>query len=123
MATTSAIHWFEIPTQDLSRAVRFYNRVLGIEMAAINPNGCPMAMFPCGSGGVGGALIQHPETAPSKSGTLVFLDGGQDLSVSLNKVEAAGGKVLMPKTSIGEHGFCGIFLDTEGNRVGLHSMK
>jgi predicted enzyme related to lactoylglutathione lyase len=54
---------------------------------------------------------------------MVYLSGGEDLSAPLGRVEAAGGKVVMPKTSIGEHGFCAMFLDTEGNRVGLHSMK
>ena len=116
-------HWFEIPTKDISRAVRFYNRVLGLEMAAMDMMGCQMAMFPCGTGGVGGALVQHSEQSPSATGTMVYLDGGDDLSTPLGKVEAAGGKVVMPKTSIGEHGFCAMFLDTEGNKVGLHSMK
>lgn len=120
----SAVHWFEIPTQDLSRALRFYNRVLGLEMAAFDMMGCPMAMFPCdmAEGGVGGALIQYEGAVPSATGSMVYLDGGDDLSVPLGRVEAAGGKITMPKTSIGEHGFCGVFIDTEGNRVGLHSM-
>jgi predicted enzyme related to lactoylglutathione lyase len=119
----NAIHWFEIPTQDLARAVRFYSRVLGIEMASVEMPGCPMAMFPCGTGSVGGALVKHEEARPSAQGTMVYLSGGEDLSAPLGRVEAAGGKVVMPKTSIGEHGFCAMFLDTEGNRVGLHSMK
>lgn len=119
----STIHWFEIPTQDISRAVRFYNRMLGVEMATMDVMGCQMAMFPCGTGSVGGALIKHEEAKPSASGTVVYFNGGDDLSVPLGKVEAAGGKVVMPKTSIGEHGFCAMFLDTEGNKVGLHSMK
>ncbi|HZN35384.1 MAG TPA: VOC family protein [Pirellulaceae bacterium] len=120
----NAIHWFEIPTRDIQRAVRFYNRVLNTEMAAMDMMGCQMAMFPCEQGvGVGGALVQHEQQAPAAQGTLVYLDGGDDLAVPLGKVEAAGGKVAMPKTSIGEHGFCAMFIDTEGNRVGLHSMK
>jgi len=119
----STIHWFEIPTQDINRAVRFYNRVLGVEMATMDMMGCQMAMFPCGAGSVGGALIQHEEAKPSATGTVVYFNGGDDLSAPLGRVEAAGGKVVMPKTSIGEHGFCGVFLDSEGNKVGLHSMK
>lgn len=117
---TNAVHWFEIPAQDLLRAVRFYNRVLGLDMAATELMGCPMAMFPS-DGGVGGALVEHEQSIPSPNGTLVYLDGGNDLSVPLGKVPAAGGKVVMPKTSIGEHGFCAVFEDSEGNRVGLHS--
>ena len=121
--TANAIHWFEIPCNELPRAVRFYSRVLNVEMAHVEMPGCPMAMFPCGSGGVGGALVQYEMNRPSEQGTIVYLAGGEDLSVPLGKVEAAGGKVVMPKTSIGEHGFCAMFVDTEGNRVGLHSMK
>jgi predicted enzyme related to lactoylglutathione lyase len=71
---------------------------------------------------VGGALIQHEMHVPSEKGTLVYLDGGADLSVALGKVAAAGGQVVKPKTSIGEHGYCAMFVDSEGNRVGLHSM-
>ena len=120
----SVIDWFEIPANDLARAVKFYNRVLGSELAAADMMGSKMAMFPCGgdSGGVGGALIEHESHSPAATGTLVYLSGGNDLSEALGRVEGAGGKVLMPKTSIGEHGFCALFLDTEGNRVGLHSM-
>ncbi len=119
---TNALNWFEIPTTDLARAIRFYNQVLGLEMSSFDMFGCQMAMFPSDCG-VGGALIHMENCKPSDQGTAVYLNGGDDLAVPLGKVEAAGGKVVMPKTSIGEHGFCGMFLDTEGNRVGLHSMK
>jgi predicted enzyme related to lactoylglutathione lyase len=117
----NAVHWFEIPCQDLLRAVKFYNRVLGLNMVATDMMGCPMAMFP--AEGVGGALIEHEQSIPCRQGTLVYLDCGPDLSVALGKVEPAGGKVVTPKTSIGEHGFCAVFEDSEGNRVGLHSAK
>lgn len=60
---------------------------------------------------------------PQKEGTLVYLNGGDDLAVPLEKIEKSGGKVLMPKTAIGENGFMAIFLDTEGNRVAFHSLK
>lgn len=118
---TNAVHWFEIPAHDLLRAVKFYNRVLGLEMTATEMMGCPMAMFPA-DGGVGGALIEHEQSVPSPNGTLVYLDCGSDLSVALKKVEPAGGKVVVPKHAIGEYGFCAVFEDSEGNRVGLHSQ-
>jgi predicted enzyme related to lactoylglutathione lyase len=117
----NALHWFEIPAHDLLRAVRFYNRVLRLEMAATEMMGCPMALFPA-AGGVGGALIEHAEAVPSQHGTLVYLDCGRDLAVALGKVELAGGKIVAPKHSIGEHGYCAVFEDCEGNRVGLHSQ-
>jgi uncharacterized protein len=71
----------------------------------------------------GGGIAQGEGFEPSAKGTIVYLNGGEDLSTPLSKVEDAGGKILMPKTSIGGNGFMAHFLDTEGNRVALHSMK
>ncbi len=116
----NAIHWFEIPALDMDRAVKFYNQVLGYAMAPFTMHNCTMAMFPCESA-VGGAICKQDDFQPSKQGSLVYLDCGPDLSVALDKIEAAGGKVVMPKTAIGEHGFIALFHDTEGNRVGLRS--
>lgn len=81
--------------------------------------------LPCDmqNGGVGGGIVEGEGFEPSMTGSLVYLNGGDDLSVPLSKVEAAGGKILMPKTSIGENGFMAHFSDTEGNRIALHSMK
>jgi uncharacterized protein len=117
----NAVHWFEIPVLDLDRAVRFYSQVLGVDMIPMNVTGSPMAMFP--AEGVGGALIQEQGTQPSVQGTLVYLDCGCDLSGTLQRVATAGGRVALPKTSIGKHGFIGLFIDTEGNRVGLHATE
>jgi predicted enzyme related to lactoylglutathione lyase len=73
------------------------------------------------NGGVGGGLVQGDGYVPTAQGINVYLNGGDDLNSVLRKVEAAGGKVVLPKTSIGENGFMAFFLDTEGNKVGLHS--
>ena len=116
----NAIHWFEIPALDMDRAVKFYNQVLGYSMSHMAMHNCTMAMFPCESG-VGGAICKQENIQPSAQGSLVYLDCGPDLSAALAKIEAAGGKIVMPKTAIGEHGFIALFLDTEGNKVGLHS--
>jgi hypothetical protein len=75
------------------------------------------------NGGVGGGLAQGEGFEPSDKGTVVYLNGGADLSLPLSRVEQAGGKIVMPKTSIGENGFMAHFIDTEGNRVAFHSMK
>jgi predicted enzyme related to lactoylglutathione lyase len=118
-----AIRWFEIPALDIHRAVKFYNVVLGYSMAPFDMHNCTMAMFPCEPGqGVGGAVTKQADFQPSQQGTLVYLECGDDLALALAKVEPAGGKVLMPKTAIGQHGYIALFLDTEGNKVGLHSM-
>ena len=117
-----ALNWFEIPVANMDRALKFYNKILGMTMNADEAmSGFKMAMFPV-EGGVSGALLQGEGYAPSMKGTLVYLNGGDDLATVLDEVEGAGGKVLGPKTDIGEHGFVGYFADTEGNKVGLHSM-
>lgn len=121
---TNAINWFEIPVTDFDRAKKFYETILGGEIMEMPfPNG-KYGMLPCDmQNGVGGGLAQGEGFEPSDKGTIVYLNGGEDLSGSLSKVESAGGKIIMPKTSIGENGFMAHFIDTEGNRVALHSMK
>lgn len=120
----NALNWFEIPASDFDRAVKFYSAVLGAKLEdGPSMDGSKMVFLPASEPGVGGAIAQSEDFKPSQDGTLVYLNGGDDLAVMLDRVEGAGGKVSMPKTSIGEHGFIGLFIDTEGNRVGLHSMK
>jgi predicted enzyme related to lactoylglutathione lyase len=119
----NVVNWFEIPTADIERAAKFYGAIFDaqFEIAEAMP-GFKMAQFPHEEG-VGGALLQGEGYTPTASGALVYLNGGDDLSVVLDRVEAAGGQVLLPKTSIGENGFMAYLRDTEGNRVGLHSMS
>jgi len=120
----NAINWFEIPVTDFTRAKKFYETILGVEIMEIPFPGGRYGMLPADmNSGVGGGLAQGEGFEPSDKGTIVYLNGGEDLSVSLSKVEQAGGKIIMPKTSIGENGFMAHFIDTEGNRVALHSMK
>jgi len=118
----SAINWFEIPVSDMERAVKFYNAIfeIGMDVFEMTP-GFPMAMFPA-EDGTGGAIIQGEGYVPSVEGSLVYLNGGEDLTAVINRVEAAGGSIIMPKMSIGENGFVAMFSDSEGNKVGLHSM-
>jgi uncharacterized protein len=119
----SAINWFEIPVTDMDRATRFYSTVLGVKVEVAGEFDMPMAFLPMsGPEGVGGALVSGAGYVPSQQGTTVYLNGGADLGPMLDRVQAAGGQVLLPKTSIGEHGFIGIFVDAEGNKVGLHSI-
>ncbi|WP_294674163.1 VOC family protein [uncultured Fluviicola sp.] len=120
----NSINWFEIPATDFTRAKKFYETILGAEIMEMPfPEG-KYGIFPSDmQSGVGGGLVQGEGFVPSDKGTIVYLNGGEDLSLSLGKVESAGGKIVMPKTSIGENGFMAHFIDTEGNRVALHSMK
>jgi predicted enzyme related to lactoylglutathione lyase len=119
-----AINWFEIPAKNLARAKAFYEAVLGIQMATPFPD-MKYAMFPADmqNGEIGGGLLEEEGYEPSQQGALIYLNGGDDLDIPLSKVEAAGGKIIMPKTSIGPNGFMGRFIDTEGNRIAFHSMK
>lgn len=121
----SAINWFEIPVKNFERAKAFYEAVLGGELQVMEAMGMKSAFFAADlqSGDIGGCIIEGPGYEPSQQGSLVYLNGGEDLSVALDKVEPAGGKVLLPKTSIGPHGFMAYFEDTEGNKVGLHSQS
>jgi uncharacterized protein len=120
----NAINWFEIPVKNLERAKTFYETMLGGEMQRMEMPGVKTAFFPADlQNGIGGCITEAHGYEPAKNGSLVYLNGGEDLGVPLSKVENAGGKILMPKTSIGPNGFMAHFEDTEGNKVALHSMK
>ena len=120
----NALNWFEIPVTDLGRAKAFYEKVLDTELIdAEDESEMEMAMFPA-SDGVGGGLVKSEEWeyVPSRNASIIYLNGGDDLSVPLGKVKAAGGEVIQDKMGIGENGFIALFVDSEGNRVGFHSM-
>ena len=123
--TTNAINWFEIPVKNFNRAKAFYETILGATMQPIEAMGMKSAFFPADleNGSVGGCIIEGQDYEPANRGSIVYLNGGSDLSVALSKVEQAGGKIIMPKTGIGPNGFMAHFEDSEGNKVGLHSMK
>ena len=120
----NAINWFEIPVKDFNKAKAFYETILGAKLQVMEAMGMKSAFFPADlQNGIGGCLREGQGYEPSTKGSLVYLNGGDDLSIPLSKVEAAGGKILLPKTAIGPNGFLAHFTDTEGNKVALHSMK
>ena len=123
--STNALNWFEIPASNINRSKEFYENIFFIKMEINEMDNATMAFFPweSGSGKATGALVQSEMHKPSKEGTLVYLNANPNLDPVLKKVEKAGGKVLVPKMDIGEHGFIAFIEDTEGNKVGIHSQE
>jgi uncharacterized protein len=122
------VGWFEVPVNDMERAIKFYEAVFDIKIQRNKIGTLDMGWFPWIDGGMGanGSLVHHPEYyKPSTEGTLIYFTAfSGDLSNELAKAELAGGKVLMPKTQISEEiGFMALLLDSEGNRIALHSRK
>jgi len=121
---SSVINWFDIPATNFERAVRFYETVLGISLIRENMLGAQMAIFSAKPGEATGAILARDGVTPGTTGSTVYLKAGVDLSDALRRVEAAGGKIVHPKTFIKEGwGYFAIILDTEGNATGLHSPK
>ncbi len=120
---TNTLNWFEIPTKDISRACKFYGAVLGHELIPENMGPFKMAVMSPVEGAVTGALVEYEEYIPSdKAGPLLYLNGGDDLQPMLDRAAAAGAKIVQPKTQISpEVGYMAIFIDTEGNRMAIHS--
>ena len=120
----NAVNWFEIPANDIDRAVKFYSTVLNTELQQQQMMGTKMAFFTNDTDGVGGSICSGEGYTPSASGSKIYLNGGEDLSEPLSRVEAAGGKVVLPKTKItDEIGYMATFIDSEGNSVSFHSPK
>ncbi|MEC5325722.1 VOC family protein [Aurantimonas sp. A3-2-R12] len=115
--------WFDIPVRDLDRSVKFYAEVIATDLAVVEGAPGRQANFPFAPGIASGSLRENKEHKPGATGTMVYLDGGDDLSVPLARVEAAGGTVIKGKTAIGPNGFMAIFKDCDGNTVALHSRN
>ncbi|MFD1614735.1 VOC family protein [Gelatiniphilus marinus] len=117
------VGWFEIPVADMDRAKAFYETVFNIEIAIHDFGETLMGWFPFEEGkeGAAGCLIIQESYVPSQEGTLVYFMS-DDVQIELDRIEKAGGKIHQPKTKISpEYGFMAVFIDTEGNRVALHS--
>ena len=122
---TNAVNWIEIPVKDFERAKTFYSTIFDYEMPEMEMGPLKMGFLPSDqeNGGVGGAIVWGEDNEPSKTGPRVYLNGGDDLTLVLDRVAAAGGKVVMQKTEITpEFGYYATFEDTEGNHLSLHSM-
>ncbi|MBS1530612.1 MAG: VOC family protein [Bacteroidetes bacterium] len=125
-ASANILNWFEISVSDIARAKKFYETVFSIQMEEMDMMGMKMAMFPYEptGGKLSGALVQSEMHKPSADGVKVYFNGGPDLNDALSKVEAAGGKITMPKGKISDEiGYMAFFIDSEGNAVALHSQN
>lgn len=112
------ISWVEIPATDMARAVIFYEKVLGFELEILEFGEEKMACFPSGEG----AVSQAPDFKPGSTGVLVSLNTEEDLDGAISRVHSAGGEIIIPKTKIEAEGrgFFAVFIDSEGNKLGLY---
>ena len=118
------LNWFEIAVSDFDRAKKFYDTIFGINIQSMDFGGVKMGFLPMDEGKVSGALCFGPDYRPSMDGSLIYLNGNPDLGEVLSKVESAGGRVLQSKRQISpEYGYMALFVDSEGNRMALHSNK
>lgn len=126
MAAENPVRWFEIYVQDMARARRFYETVLGIKLEQLPVGGDDLEMyaFPMSGQhpGAGGALVRVEGVRPAPGGTMVYF-GCDDCAVEASRIDAAGGKIERAKMSIGQYGHVVLAIDSEGNMIGLHSMS
>ena len=124
-ANANAINWFEISVSDINRAKKFYETIFTTTLGDIQEMmGMHMSFFPIEpmSGKIGGGLVQSHMHVPSTEGVVLYLNGNPDLDLVLTKVDAAGGKIAMPKMKISDEvGYMAFFIDSEENKIGLHS--
>nr|WP_321486506.1 VOC family protein [uncultured Draconibacterium sp.] len=125
---SNAVGWFEVPVNDMDQAIKFYETVLDIKLDRNQMVPLDMAWFPMTdeSYGSAGSLVCHPEFyKPSTDGVVIYFTAHSgDLNNELSRVEEAGGQVLQPKTKISdEYGFMALLIDSEGNRIALHSRE
>ena len=123
--TLNAVNWVEIPVTDFERAKTFYSNIFDYDMPAspMGPARMGFLIYDRQKGGIGVAIVQGPGYEPTNKGVKAYLNGGGDLNKVLNRVETAGGKIILSKTLIApELGYFATFQDTEGNHVSLHSM-
>lgn len=114
----------EIPVTDLARATQFYQNILNVSIESVDMGDTQMGVIPNDAGTVNVVLVKGADYVPTTTGAVIYLNAGKDLQPMLDKVEKSGGQVIVPKTEISpEMGFFALFLDREGNKLGLHSSN
>lgn len=118
----SYISMFEIPAMDISRAINFYQSILDIKIEKMDAAGMQMGILPYEGQMISGVIIKADGYKPSADGVTIYLNGGDNLQIILDKVEKNGGKTITPKTAHADNsGYFAIFLDSEGNKMALNS--
>jgi len=119
-----SLNWFEIPVSDFERARKFYSTIYDFDMPSVRMGENQLGFFPVQPKHIGGAIVKGEGYIPSQHGALIYLNGGENLEDVLQKVNKAGGKVTKAKTQItADLGYFATFIDTEGNKVAVHSMQ
>lgn len=123
-AQENPVGWFEIPVKDLKRARKFYETVFGFRLEEHSFGRAHTAWFPMAPNitGAAGSLVQAEGCVPSRDGVMIYFTA-PDMITNLERVPAAGGTVITGRSSIGKFGYVAIILDSEGNRIGLHSRE
>lgn len=123
----NSLNWFEIPANDITRAKKFYEHIFDMQMADLGEMmGMKMVGFPSemGNGKASGGLVQSQMHKPSQDGAMIYLNANPDIQKVIDRISAAGGSVVMPKTQISpEIGYMSFFIDSEGNKIGLHGQN
>lgn len=115
--------WVDIPVIDLDRAIAFYSKMLGEPVEKVNSGGLVAGILPHADGGSGACLYTSPDHLPSNNGPMIYLNTEGRLAKAVEAVKANKGKILKEIHSIGPHGFCAVVIDSEGNRIAIHSMS
>ena len=126
-SNANALNWFEIPAVDIERAQEFYEGIFDIDMVAMQEMpGMKMVSFPIemASGKISGAIVESDYHIPSGEGVVIYLNANPDMQLILDRIEDVGGEIIMPRTEITpEIGYMASFIDSEGNRIGLHAQN
>lgn len=124
MANENPVGWFDLNVANLERAKKFYETVFNVKLTDLPIEWGKQSLFPFNQEGanISGALVEKADFAPSNNNTVMYFET-EDCITEEQRIESGGGKVVQPKMNIGDFGFISIFIDTEGNTVGLHSRK
>ncbi len=124
MAIVNPVGWFDLIIANLDRAKKFYGTVFNVKLTDLPIEWGRQSLFPFDheSPNISGALVEKADFSAGSNNTVIYFET-EDCIAEEQRIERAGGKVVQPKLHIGEFGFISIFIDTEGNTVGLHSRK